>query len=187
MTGHSKPPRNIEKQQSRKSFDKELSDLLNQADKITLDDLEFDKLFKEQGAILCDIRNILNNQDNAAACRLINKASGKQMKDFNNLYKDMKNEIITRSSKSEQTKPRRSISRHRKPSLSKSKPKQPRRSISRRSKLRRSISRKTKHMNSRYPIVILKKTKKQPNVLYLNNVSNASNSSKIRKLMKISK
>jgi hypothetical protein len=41
---------------------KELNNLLIEADKITLNDLEFDKILKDEKNILCDIRKILKKE-----------------------------------------------------------------------------------------------------------------------------
>jgi hypothetical protein len=149
-----------------KSFNEELRELLNQADKITLRDLEFDRLFKEQGAILCDIRNILKNGTTPATCKLLSQ-NPKQERRFTELYNTMRNE---------------------KPMIKKrSKPKRLSRKKSRLgSRIRlgtRSISKKG--FNNRFPIVILKKSKKnkqQPNVLWIdNNLSGKLSRKVIRK------
>ena len=49
---------------TNKNTSKDLLMLLDEADKITLDDLEFDFILKEQTKILCDINDILNKENN---------------------------------------------------------------------------------------------------------------------------
>ena len=39
-----------------KKYNKDLNYILNEAKKITLDDLEFDNMFNQQSKILCDIK-----------------------------------------------------------------------------------------------------------------------------------
>ena len=68
----------------------DLTMILKSANEITLDDLEFDKLFKEQKTILCDIRNILkktNNMDNNLATCDTNT----NLDDFKTTYNQLKN------------------------------------------------------------------------------------------------
>lgn len=68
----------------------DLTRILKSANEITLDDLEFDKLFKEQKTILCDIRNILkktNNMDNNSATCDTNT----NLDDFKTTYNRLKN------------------------------------------------------------------------------------------------
>ena len=69
----------------------DLTMILKQADDITLDDLEFDKLFKEQKTILCNIRNILKktnnmNDNNQSTCDTKTKID-----DFRTTYNQLKN------------------------------------------------------------------------------------------------
>lgn len=149
-----------------KSFNEELRELLNQADKITLRDLEFDRLFKEQGAILCDIRSVLKD---GAACKLISQNPAQERR-FTELYNTMRK---VKSGVRKQSKPR-----------PKSEPKSKRYSRKKSGMDKKSGlgsgSRSMKGFNNRFPIVILKKSKKnkqQPNVLWLNN-TRKSNSKK---------
>lgn len=149
---------------SGKSFNEELRELLNQADKITLRDLEFDRLFKEQGTILCDIRSVLKD---GAACKLISQNPAQERR-FTELYNTMRK---VKSGVRKQSKPN-------------SKPKSKRYSRKKSGMDKKSGlgsgSRSMKGFNNRFPIVILKKSKKnkqQPNVLWLNN-TRKSNSKK---------
>lgn len=48
--------------QSQKTYNNSLKFILDEADKITLDDIEFDNILKEQSSILCDIKQILHNE-----------------------------------------------------------------------------------------------------------------------------
>jgi hypothetical protein len=144
-----------------KSFNEELRELLNQADKITLRDLEFDRLFKEQGAILCDIRNILKNGTTPATCKLLSQ-NPKQERRFNELYNTMRNE---KPMIKQRSKPKR-LSRKKSRLGSRIR-------LGTRSRTRsRTRSIYKKGFNNRFPIVILKKSKKnkqQPNVLWIDN------------------
>ena len=45
-----------------KKYNNDLLMLLNEADKITLNDLQFDNILKEQSQILCNINDILNEE-----------------------------------------------------------------------------------------------------------------------------
>ena len=66
----------------------DLNRILEEADKITLKDLEFDRNFKEQSAILCDIKNLLQKEKGIkqSTCSLI-KSHKNDNSDFNQLYK----------------------------------------------------------------------------------------------------
>jgi len=61
---------------------KELNNLLIEADKITLDDLEFDKILNEEKTILCDIRKILKKESglqvDLSVCNNANSLKGKE-------------------------------------------------------------------------------------------------------------
>lgn len=86
-----------------KSLNNDLQFILGEADKITLTDLEFDNLFKEQSKILCDIKTLLNKDRDANSsnttkpsinnnievgqCKLINLNDSNT---FNNLLQNYK-------------------------------------------------------------------------------------------------
>ena len=72
----------------------DLDNILKEAENITLDSLDFNKTFKEQGAILCDIKHLLSkntrNTDNKPfACNSI-ISSKLNDKRFNELYQQFK-------------------------------------------------------------------------------------------------
>ena len=67
-----------------------LTTILAEAENITLDDLEFDNILKEQSQILCDIKSILHNQNNDK-----NKETFKC--NISNLKKDIKFKSMIRN------------------------------------------------------------------------------------------
>lgn len=75
------------------SDDKKILDnLLIEADKITLDDLEFDKILNEEKTILCDIRKILKKESGLSVdLSVCNKSdSTKSTKQTENLITELK-------------------------------------------------------------------------------------------------
>jgi DNA-binding transcriptional MerR regulator len=143
----------------------ELDKILKEAENITLDSLNFNKTFKEQGTILCEIKNMLskNNRKNDNAPFSCNPIISKKLNDksFNELYQKMKKQNNLLSTKIS-TPSRNRI----KTKLSK---KHKRSKIT--SKRLHSIDKKktTKYkLNTTYPIVIIKKRTPRKNVIYLN-------------------
>jgi hypothetical protein len=61
------------------SLNNNLKIILNEADKITMNQLEFDTIFKEQSKILCDIKTLLNNEKKGTItkCNIIGKNDNK--------------------------------------------------------------------------------------------------------------
>jgi hypothetical protein len=156
----------------------ELDKILKEAENITLDSLDFNKTFKEQGKILCEIKNMLskNNRKNDNAPFTCNPVISKKLNDtsFNELYQKMKKQNNLLSSKistgkistSSRIRIRNKSSKKNKQSktlskglLSKSK-----------SKSKSSNNKKTTKykLNTTYPIVIIKKRTPRKNVIYLN-------------------
>ena len=70
-----------------------LKTLLEEADKITLDDLDFNKILQEQSSILCDIKRILhyeNNPNNKEEfkCNIMHLKKDKKLHHMINEYKN---------------------------------------------------------------------------------------------------
>ena len=66
---------------SNKSTNDDLLMLLNEAENITLDDLEFDNILKEQGQILCNINNIISGTKNEnPVCNIANLKTDSKFK-----------------------------------------------------------------------------------------------------------
>ena len=78
---------NLNPSKNKKKYNKELLMLLNEADHITLDDLEFDNILKEQSKILCNINEILNFENNKGKNGKLNV---NPVCDISNLNKDSK-------------------------------------------------------------------------------------------------
>ena len=151
----------------------DLDKILKEAENITLDSLDFNKTFKEQGKILCEIKNMLskNNQKNNNVPFTCNPVISKKLNNtsFNKLYQKFKkqNNLLNKISKSS----RITIKSNKKHSRSKVKSKGSRS----KSKFKFSNNNKkipkniTKYkLNTRYPIVIIKKRTPRKNVIYLN-------------------
>jgi hypothetical protein len=70
------------------SLDNNLKTILDEADKITMNELEFDTIFKEQSKILCDIKTLLTNEKNGTItkCNIIGK-NDNNFKQLLNVYK----------------------------------------------------------------------------------------------------
>ena len=75
------------KDKNNKKYNDDLLMLLNEADHITLDDLEFDNILKEQSKILCNINHILTVEHNKGKNGKINENPVCNIK---NLNKDSK-------------------------------------------------------------------------------------------------
>ena len=75
------------KSKNNYNYNKDLIMLLKEADNITLNDLEFDNILKEQSKILCNINTILNIENNKGNKDIINK---NPVCDISKLNKDTK-------------------------------------------------------------------------------------------------
>ena len=75
------------KDKNNKKYNDDLLMLLNEADHITLDDLEFDNILKEQSKILCNINHILTVEHNKGKNGKINE---NPVCNITNLNKDSK-------------------------------------------------------------------------------------------------
>ena len=74
---------------SNKKVDATLKEILSEADKITLDNNEFDKILNEQNAILCDINHMLdkNTPEDKKICNpVITKSDYKLNKMIDEFY-----------------------------------------------------------------------------------------------------
>jgi len=77
---------------NKKLVNNDLEMLLNEAKNITLNDLDFDNVLKEQGQILCNINNILNTKndndnDKNKTCNINNFKSDLKFKQILDKYK----------------------------------------------------------------------------------------------------
>ena len=151
----------------------ELDKILKEAENITLDSLNFNKTFKEQGKILCEIKNMLskNNRKNDNAPFTCNPVISKKLNDtsFNELYQKLKkqnNLLSSKISTSSRIRIRNKSSKKNK--RSKTPSKELRSKF--KSKSRSSNNKKTTKykLNTTYPIVIIKKRTPRKNVIYLN-------------------
>jgi hypothetical protein len=166
---------------------KDLNEILNLAEKITLNDLDFEKTFNEQGAILCDIKKMLNSKNTnnkAFQCNPIikNKLNNAQ---FNSIFQKFKQGKIpsTQPKSKAKSKPKskakvikkkitKTFIKHSNtnyPSKHKSKPKMKISNKKTKAKTKDKTKAKTE-INSRYPIVIIKKRGPRKNVFYQNNL-----------------
>ena len=73
----------------------DLKELLKEADKITLDDLDFNKILKEQTNILCNIQKMIHYENNANIkepfkCNITNLKNDKNLQIMINKYKNNK-------------------------------------------------------------------------------------------------
>jgi hypothetical protein len=89
--------------------DDDLLSLLNEADKITLNDLDFDTILNEESKILCNINKIVSkedkikgkfdtkNKDNNPLCNIINSNNDSK---FKNMLSKYKKNLLSESKKS---------------------------------------------------------------------------------------
>jgi len=154
----------------------ELDKILKEAENITLDSLDFNKTFKEQGKILCEIKNMLskNNRKNDNAPFTCNPVISKKLNDtsFNELYQKMKKQNNLLSSKISTSKISTSsrIRIRNKSSKKNKRSKIPSKGLRSNSKSNFTDNKKTTKykLNTTYPIVIIKKRTPRKNVIYLN-------------------
>jgi len=153
----------------------ELDKILKEAENITLDSLDFNKTFKEQGKILCEIKYMLskNNRNNDNMPFICNPVISQKLNDtsFNKLYQKFKqqNKLLgsnistssrTKIKSSKKYKKSKSKTSHSN-SISKSK-------INNTSNTNNNKNTIKYKLNTRYPIVIIKKRTPRKNVIYLN-------------------
>jgi len=140
------------------TLDKDLKIILEEADKITMNDLEFDKLFREQSKILCDVKTLLQKDKditNSSKCNLstINTTS-KFKQHINNLKK--KYSITNQNTKSKRTRTKSKSHRKTKYSSNTKSSK----------KLSKKLSKnKMGKINNNYPIILLRDKKPYKNVI----------------------
>lgn len=164
--------KNSESKTIKNNTTTELNNILKEAENITLDSLDFNKTFKEQGKILCEIKYMLskNNQNNDNKPFTCNSVISSKLNDtkFNELYQKFKKQNYITSIKIS-TSPRLRIKSSKKHNKRKTSSKI---SLSNKPK-NRNYNHKTKNktkykFNTRYPIVIIKKRTPRKNVIYLN-------------------
>jgi hypothetical protein len=164
----------------------ELNKILKEAQTITLDSLDFNKTFKEQGKILCEIKHMLsrNNKNNDNKPFTCNPIISKKLDNasFNQLFQKFKaknnlangkisttSQSIKKSIKKQRQRAKSKASNRKASSRKASSRKASSRKASSRKASSRKSSNKTKYkLNTRYPIVIIKKRTPRKNVIYLN-------------------
>lgn len=159
----------------------DLDNILKEAENITLDSLDFNKTFKEQEQILCEIKHMLsknhtnNDTNNDNIPFTCNPIISKKLNDksFNKLYQKFKiqNNLL---SSNIYTPSRIKIKLSKKHKRRKLKSKDSHSKSKTKTKNKKKIStytpkKLTKYkLNTRYPIVIIKKRTPRKNVIYLN-------------------
>ena len=150
----------------------DLDNILKEAENITLDSLDFNKTFKEQGKILCEIKNMLskNNRNNDNKPFTCSPIISRKLNDtkFNELYQKFKqnnkiqgSKIFTSSRRKSKSSKKNKLTVKSSRAISKSK-------INKTSNARKSNKITKYKLNTRYPIVIIKKRTPRKNVIYLN-------------------
>lgn len=170
------------------TLDNDLKLILNEADKVTMNDLEFDTIFNEQSKILCDIKTLLQNEKTGktslSKCNLFEKKGNKNLKQLLYNYRHkytIKKENVVKENVPKEEGNSQQVSRQHSKITSQSKPRSQSK-IRRHSKTRRhskakstkSINRKqliSNDLNLNYPIVFLKNKKPYKNVLMVKNNS----------------
>ena len=162
-------PRRKESKTIKNDTVMELDKILKEAENITLDSLDFNKTFKEQGKILCEIKHMLskNNKSNDNKPFVCNPVIKKKLDNtsFNQLYQKFKaqNALANGNIATRAQSINKSSKKQKKLAKSKSRSKSRSKSSSSKS------ANKTKYkLNTRYPIVIIKKQTPRKNVIYLN-------------------
>ena len=82
----------ISKKINKDKANLDLRELLNKAEKITLDDLDFNKILKEQKQVLCDIQKMFHikqgiTQDETVKCNIKNLKKDENIKEIIEEYK----------------------------------------------------------------------------------------------------
>ena len=157
--------------------DIDLDKILKEAENITLDSLDFNKTFKEQGKILCEIKYMLskNNRNNDNTPFTCNPVISKKLNDtsFNKLYQKFKeqNKLLgSKISKSSIIKIKSSKKNKQSKLKSKIYSSSYKSKTSKTNNTNNTNNKKTTKykLNTRYPIVIIKKRTPRKNVIYLN-------------------
>jgi len=98
-------------------YEQNIEEILKEADKITIDDLEFDNIIKEQPQMICNINKMLNikkGKTDTTKCNIKNIKNDKELKllikDFDKNYKNFGNKSLKHIIKSEKKKKTKSKS-----------------------------------------------------------------------------
>ena len=156
---------------SNDKVDKDLNLILDEASKITMNNLDFDKSFEEQGKILCDIKNLLSNKKSFTCNPIITKKLddnnfNKEYQQFKKKYSTTTVPVLDKSNKKQKSKTRSKLANKQ---LSKKKisKKQSSKKQSTKKKFSKKQSSKKNNLNARYPVVIIKKHTPRKNVIYV--------------------
>ena len=145
------------------ALDKDLQFILGEADKITIGELEFDKLFREQSKILCDVKTLLQKDKDITNSSKCDLSTIKNDSKFKQIINNLKNKYSTnkQNNKIHNSKKTRKPSKSRISIKTKSKNK---------SKTKHSSSKnKIGKLNKDYPIILLKDNKPYKNVIMVKN------------------
>lgn len=143
------------------ALDKDLQFILEEADKITIGELEFDKLFREQSKILCDVKTLLQKDKDITNSSKCDLSTIKNDSKFKQILNNLKNKYSTKK----QNNKIHHSKKTRKPAKKTSKSR-----ISGKSKTKHSSSKnKIGKLNKDYPIILLKDNKPYKNVIMVKN------------------
>ena len=162
------------------NIDNDLTMILKKADNVTLDDIEFDKLFKEQKHILCDIRNILIKTNDIKDYNQVSCDDKTNLDDFRNTYNQLKNKysltgelskknnnlsilsrVLDRLNINKKTK---NISGNFKKKRTKKRTKK----TQNKNKISLLNLKSSNKLNTRYPVVLVNKSTSPKNLFYVN-------------------
>lgn len=175
-------------QKKNNTLDSDLSNILAEANKITINDLEYNTMFKEQSQILCDIKNLLNNEKTCIStvekCNTNSAKSNTQFHNLLNTYRDKYSKSATPEI-ADKPKPIDKLKPKPKPKQSTTqKTQQPLARTIKRKKIAATQSNNDKDndkdngkdngkctgtVNNNYPIVLLKNKKPYKNVILVDN------------------
>jgi len=147
------------------ALDKDLQFILGEADKITIGELEFDKLFREQSKILCDVKTLLQKDKDITNSSKCDLSTIKNDSKFKQILNNLKNKYSTikQNNKINHSKKTSKTSKSSKSRISR---------ISSKSKTKHSSSKnkiKMGKINNDYPIILLKDKKPYKNVIMVKN------------------
>ena len=114
---HTHPYKTPQESKQQSKYDKNIEEILTEADKITIDDLEFDNIIKEQPQMICNINKMLNikkGKTDTTKCNIKNIKNDKELKllikDFDKNYKKFGTKSLKHITKSEKKKKTKSKS-----------------------------------------------------------------------------
>jgi len=166
--------------------------LLNEADKITLNDLDFDTILKEQSTMLCNINNIISkegkvkgqfdskNKDNNPLCNIVKLNNDSKFKNMLSKYKKKLNtsinKIKTKKTISKKIVPKKNakqinLFKYKATSINYATKKSSKKSRSKKSRSKKSRSKKSSSKKSRSKKSRTKKCNKKARTITINRIS----------------